>query len=141
MSKIKLIGLDLDGTLFDNQKQLSERNRQAIEAAVKQGAVILPATGRPIAGLPEVILSLPVSYALTANGAAIYRLSDRKRIYEACFSWEEAEKVVRMLQEYEVMEDCFIDGHGYSEEAKLSRNEEYCMSEVVRYILRQHAGQ
>lgn len=136
MSKIKLIGLDLDGTLFNDKKELSERNRQAIEKAAEQGVVILPATGRPISGLPEPVRTLPAEYALTANGAAIYRLSDRKRIYEACFSWEQALEVVTMLQEYDVMEDCFIDGCGYSEAKKLLNSDAYEMSDVVRAYIK-----
>lgn len=132
MSNIKLIALDLDGTLFNDKKQLSDRNRQAIERAAKQGVIILPATGRPFAGLQESILSLPVSYALTANGAAIYRIADKKRVYDACFSWEEALRIIVMLQEYDVMEDCFIDGFGYSEKKKLADSDSYAMPEVVR---------
>lgn len=136
MNKIKLIGLDLDGTLFDDKKKISERNRQTIEKAAAQGVIILPSTGRPLSGLPEPVRTLPAEYALTANGAAIYRLSDKKRIYEACFSWEEALKVVLMLQEYDVLEDCFIDGYGYSEEKKLENSGVYAMSEIIReYIM------
>lgn len=132
MSKIKLIGLDLDGTLFDEEKRLSERNRQAIERAVKAGAVVLPATGRPFTGLQDSVLSLPVSYALTANGAAVYRIADKKRIYEACIEWEEAVRILSMLQEYDVMGDSFIDGYGYGEEGRLLHSDLYAMPQVVR---------
>ncbi|MFW5630111.1 MAG: HAD family hydrolase, partial [Acetivibrio ethanolgignens] len=71
MGKIKLIGLDLDGTLLNDKKELSGRNRKAIERAAAQGVFIVPATGRPLVGLQTPVLSLPVKYALTANGAAV----------------------------------------------------------------------
>ena len=35
MPQIKLVALDLDGTLFNDQKQITPRTRAAIEAALQ----------------------------------------------------------------------------------------------------------
>ena len=37
MMTIGLIALDLDGTLLDSQKNLSERNRRALERCARMG--------------------------------------------------------------------------------------------------------
>lgn len=136
MGKIKLIGLDLDGTLLNDKKELSGRNRKAIERAAAQGVFIVPATGRPLVGLQAPVLSLPVKYALTANGAAVYEITTKKRIYAACIPREKALAILSMLREYDVMEDCFMDGHGYGEKEKLLQSDLYAMPEVVRAYIK-----
>lgn len=136
MGKIKLIGLDLDGTLLNDKKELSGRNRKAIERAAAQGVFIVPATGRPLAGLQAPVLSLPVKYALTANGAAVYELTTKRRIYAAGIPREKALAILSMLQKYDVMEDCFMDGHGYGEKEKLLQSDLYAMPEVVRAYIK-----
>lgn len=136
MNRIKLVALDLDGTLLNEKKELSERNRKALERAASQGVIIVPATGRPLCGLQKAVLSLPAAYALTANGAAVYKLDTRERIYERCIPWEEALRLVRMIREYDVMGDCFIDGYGYGEEDRLCHVDQYAMSEEIRAYIK-----
>jgi len=46
MPHIKLIAIDLDGTLLDSRSQLSERNTQAIRTAMASGVQVIIATGK-----------------------------------------------------------------------------------------------
>ena len=55
---IRLVGLDLDGTVFDSRKRISPRTAQAIERACAMGVQVLPATGRPENGVPGVSSSI-----------------------------------------------------------------------------------
>ena len=72
---IRLVALDLDGTLLDSQSQISPRTRQTIADAVAHGVVVLPATGRPLSNLPPVVAQLTgIRYAITSNGAAVWDL-------------------------------------------------------------------
>ena len=72
---IRLVALDLDGTLLDSQSQISPRTRQAIADAVGRGIIVLPCTGRPLANLPPVVTQLTgIRYAITSNGAAVWDL-------------------------------------------------------------------
>ena len=50
-----MIGLDLDGTVLTEQKELTVRTKDAISRALAQGVVVLVATGRPWMGVPEEI--------------------------------------------------------------------------------------
>ena len=52
-SEIKIIALDLDGTLLDSAKRLSEGNRAALEAAAAKGIHVVPTTGRFFGMMPE----------------------------------------------------------------------------------------
>ena len=57
--KIRLLALDLDGTLLNGAKQITPRTQAALERARQQGVLMVPVTGRPAQGLPPAVLSLP----------------------------------------------------------------------------------
>ena len=46
MDNIRILALDLDGTLLDSEKRLSETNRNALAAAAAKGVLVVPTTGR-----------------------------------------------------------------------------------------------
>ena len=48
MADIKLIALDLDGTLLTTDKKISQGNLAALKAAQQQGVKIVLTTGRPL---------------------------------------------------------------------------------------------
>ena len=68
MSEIRLVALDLDGTVFNDEKQISPRTLKAIRAALDKGVDVLPATGRTVDGVPRQFLEISgVRYALTST--------------------------------------------------------------------------
>ena len=70
--KVKMIGLDLDGTLLTTQKELTPYTKEVLGRTVRQGIVVMPATGRPYSGLPEELVKFPgFRYAVTANGGRV----------------------------------------------------------------------
>ena len=69
---MKLIALDLDGTLLNSDKVVSQRNFAALSRAAEQGHVIVPATGRALRAIPEQVMAFPfLHYAITINGAKV----------------------------------------------------------------------
>ena len=48
MTAIKLIALDLDGTLLTSDKKISQRNLTALAAAREKGVKVVLTTGRPL---------------------------------------------------------------------------------------------
>ena len=81
---VSLIALDMDGTLFNGQSEISKEDQDAIREASSRRIHVAISTGRPYAGLPVTLLSgLGVSYAITSNGAAVYHLPDRLCIHES----------------------------------------------------------
>ena len=81
---VSLIALDMDGTLFNGQSEISKEDQDAIREASSRGIHVAISTGRPYAGLPVTLLSgLGVSYAITSNGAAVYHLPNRLCIHES----------------------------------------------------------
>lgn len=68
-----MIALDLDGTLLDEERMISERNQQAIKKALAAGKIVCIATGRGIKSALEhvQILGLNGPY-VTANGSEVW---------------------------------------------------------------------
>ena len=46
MEKVKLIALDMDGTLFNRQNEISEKDKETLKRATEAGVAIAVATGR-----------------------------------------------------------------------------------------------
>ena len=57
--QIKMVAFDLDGTLLNSEKKISEVTKKALEQAIEQGIVVLPATGRPLVGVPQELKEFP----------------------------------------------------------------------------------
>ena len=47
---LRLIALDLDGTLLNDAKQITEANRAALDGALERGHDVVITTGRPLRG-------------------------------------------------------------------------------------------
>lgn len=69
--KIKLIAMDLDGTLLrQDHITLSPKNREALTRAADEGIEVVVATGRSIAAIAPQVLELPfLRYFITCNGS------------------------------------------------------------------------
>ena len=52
-SKVKLIAIDVDGTLVNSKKELSTENIEAIKYAVDKGIKVMIASGRPLSGIKQ----------------------------------------------------------------------------------------
>lgn len=116
MPDIRMIGLDLDGTVYNEAKEITPEVRKAIKDAIAQGVIVLPATGRPLGGLPVDFIQIPgVRYALTSNGAAVVDLTTKERIYEDCIDKETAAQVISVMLEFQGLTETYMDGRCYTD--------------------------
>jgi len=68
-----LIASDVDGTLLDDDENVTPRTRAVVHAAVAAGAQFVLATGRPPRWVPQVADALGIApMAVCANGAVLY---------------------------------------------------------------------
>lgn len=69
---IRMIAIDLDGTLLNSQKQISDEDSSALQEAHARGIEIVPVTGRNFSFALPVVEKLPFDVPLvTTNGAVI----------------------------------------------------------------------
>ena len=55
MSEIKLLALDLDGTLFTKDQQVTAENSAALKAAEAKGVHVVITTGRPLPAITQIL--------------------------------------------------------------------------------------
>ena len=126
MPEVRLIALDLDGTLLNSQKELTERSRRALEAAAEAGIEIVPSTGRFYRGIPDAIRELPFPrYAITINGAQVVDLRSGETVYSADIPLDRALEFFSLLDGLPVLYDCYTGGWGYLAERMQARAEEF----------------
>lgn len=117
MVTIRLIGLDLDGTLLDDSKNISDRTYRAMQAAAQQGVVLVPVTGRPHEGIPKLVRELPfIRYLISCNGAAIRDEQEKRMVREKLISPEVSLDLAHILHGHQVPYEVLLNGIGYSEQ-------------------------
>lgn len=67
MSDIKVLALDLDGTLTNDQKLVTPRTRAALDAAIAKGVTVVLASGRPTAGIQPLAEELGLDKRAAAS--------------------------------------------------------------------------
>ncbi len=83
---IKLIAIDMDGTLLNDEQLISDENRKAIREAEDKGVYVVISTGRTLMTCRELAESLKLSsFLITANGSEIwdsnFNLVERKLLH------------------------------------------------------------
>ncbi len=70
---VKLIAIDIDGTLLDSRWQLSEANREAIVAAATRGIEVALVTGRRFDFARPIAEQLPCALTMIVNNGALIK--------------------------------------------------------------------
>lgn len=133
---IKMIGFDLDGTLLNSNKEISDYTRDVMREAVEQGVIILPATGRPLTGIPKPVMALPgIRYAVTANGARVVDVQEDKVLHEALLPYEKGKELLEIFAKYDTYREVYYEGFGYATADMEERIEEYMsIKPMIEYM-------
>lgn len=138
MKPISLIALDLDGTLFNPDSHISQRNLEVIKKMKDRGIHVVIASGRPFAGLPlNQLKGTGIEYAITTNGSAIYELESDKCIHDKCiFEDPLDDKTALTLLDFllskDIHMDVFIGGLGYSPLQCVSAGEKLAVPPTIK---------
>jgi len=131
--EVRIVALDLDGTLLDSQKRLSEANRAALAAAAARGIAIVPTTGRFFGMMPPEVRDLPfVRYAITINGAEVYDRVAETAIVREEIPLETALALMRLLDGHDVIYDCYRSDWGWMSAGMQAAAEAYATD--VHYL-------
>ncbi len=89
MKNVKIVFVDLDGTLKDNKGLVSINNKKTFQKLRDIGIEIVISTGRPLSyavNYARQYLASP--YTISSNGAEIYNYITKKVIYKASLTKE-----------------------------------------------------
>ena len=110
----RLFAFDLDDTLLDKEKNIPEENLRALCAAAERGALLVPATGRILRGVPDALKQLPfIRYYILSNGAAVYDAKEDRTLYRGDIPLELALRVMDFLDTQPVLYDCYQNDIGW----------------------------
>lgn len=83
---MKVLVLDIDGTLTTSEKNISENTRAALFQAMEKGCKVVLASGRPTPGLRRYASELKLSeyggYLLSFNGARVTECATGKILFD-----------------------------------------------------------
>jgi Cof subfamily protein (haloacid dehalogenase superfamily) len=100
--KYKLIASDLDGTLLDSSRKVSQRTRELIKEFTEKGGVFTFATGRMEASVKRYLEELDISSpVIIYNGAKIVDIKNNIVIYENLLSYDSAKAALRLAEDYD----------------------------------------
>lgn len=136
MLDIRLIALDMDGTVLDEQKKISPRTMAALRAAAARGVAVVPATGRTVSGVPEEFMALRPRYALGSNGATVQDLESGRLLVELPFDLEQALAIYDIVERYPSMISVFVSGESYTDAANAATADVYSPPALLTYIRR-----
>ncbi len=126
MCQIKMIGLDLDGTLLTTKKEVTDYSKSILRKAIDKGIIVLVATGRPYIGIPEELRNMEgLRFALTSNGARVLDTVRGEVLIEKLLPWEDAVRTLNVFKKYDTLREIYYDGQGYVDEAKMKEVSKY----------------
>lgn len=110
----QILVLDLDGTLTNSRKELTEPTRKALMEIQEAGKKIVLASGRPINGVAPLAEKLELSkyggYMLSFNGARITQCSTEEIIYNKTLPHEVISPIYDIIKEYKDVDLITYDG-------------------------------
>ncbi|MWV44374.1 Cof-type HAD-IIB family hydrolase [Paenibacillus sp. HJL G12] len=113
----KLIAIDIDDTLINDDKEVTPATQQALEQAVAKDVVVTLATGRAYASAQKIArqtgLNVPI---ITYQGALIKNLMDEKVLYERYVPKDAAHKLFEYCIEHDLHLQVYIDDKLYARE-------------------------
>ncbi|EOH95703.1 cof-like hydrolase [Enterococcus moraviensis ATCC BAA-383] len=111
---IKLVAIDLDGTLLDSKKEISERNKAALAQAKAAGVKIVICTGRPLAAIGIYLKALNLQdngdYSITFNGGLVQKNDTGEIIEKSSMSLENVHDLFELATSLNVPLDILSDG-------------------------------
>ena len=135
---IRLIALDLDGTLLDSQKRLSARNEAVLQECISRGIYIVPCTGRIWGGVPEFLRSLPgIRYAITTNGAIVEDVAEHRILDERKLGCAQAVDILELAGKFHTMYDAYVDGCAYGEKRFMEHMDDYAIPDTIQTMILQ----
>lgn len=102
---IKVIIMDVDGTLTNTQKVITPKTKEALLKAEEQGAILVLASGRPTSGLLDIAKELKMDQhhglLVSYNGSKVIDCETMETLFNQALSVEEGKAVLEHMKKFE----------------------------------------
>lgn len=117
----KLVAIDLDGTLLNSKKRISEKNKGAIKKAIEAGVQVVVCSGRIYTGAKifgkEIGTKLPL---ITCNGARIKDMNTNEVLFCKTLDVDVCKQVVDICKKEDVYFHTYIEDTMFTEKLEYS---------------------
>lgn len=111
---IKLVAIDLDGTLLDSKKDISPRNKATLMEAKTAGVKIVLCTGRPLKAIEVYLDELELrdngDYSITFNGGLVQKNKSGEIMEKVLMPLEDIRELHELAVGLDVPLDVLSDG-------------------------------
>lgn len=102
---IKVIIMDVDGTLTNDQKKITPKTKEALLRAEEQGAILILASGRPTSGLMDIARELKMDQyhglLVSYNGSKVVDCQTQETLFNQALSVEEGKAVLEHMKKFD----------------------------------------
>lgn len=127
MSNYKLIAFDMDGTLLNSEKKISEKSIEAINKAIEKGKIVILNTGRCPAELEEYFEVLDnIQYLNCVSGAMVFDRKNNKKIYSKVLDVETVKEILDIANKEDDMVH-FLSKESIIQKDKIDKIHDYHM--------------
>ena len=106
MSNIKVIIMDVDGTLTNSKKVITEKTKNALIKAQENGILLVLASGRPTSGLIDIAkeLKMDKNHGLLVcfNGSKVVDCENNSILFNETMTVEEGQAVLQHMKNFNV---------------------------------------
>ncbi|MEK0317414.1 Cof-type HAD-IIB family hydrolase [Cohnella sp. 56] len=115
MPSYKLIAIDLDDTLLNDELEVTEATRGALAEALSRGVHVTLATGRMFASAKQTAAQVGLNVPLiTYQGSLVRNLLDERTLYERSVDLEAVRKLYAYTRDRQLHLQTYIDDKLYS---------------------------
>ena len=106
----KLATIDLDGTMLNQYGLITQRTKNAIENAQKNGIEIVIASGRPTDSVKAIAKEInSQKYFISGNGAIIYDIANEEIIYENILKKQKALEIIKICDDNSIYYNIYTE--------------------------------
>lgn len=102
---VKVIIMDVDGTLSNSQKVITPKTKEALIKAEEAGAILILASGRPTSGLRDFAKELKMDQhhglLVCYNGSKVVDCETNEVLFNQALSIEEAKAVLEHMKKFD----------------------------------------
>lgn len=100
---IRLVAVDIDGTLLNSQNQLSALTKETIRTLRRNGVKLILCTGRPFYGLHQLVKELGLDgeeeYVVSFNGAVAQEIESNRILFKQAIPFGDFHEIEQLSRE------------------------------------------
>ena len=114
----KIIAVDIDGTLFNSKSKISEKTQKALENALREGNIVVIASGRDPKGVIQYAEALKLDQydglLSNYNGARITNYDTQELLINHTLDLSEMKKLLEFSEDLDINYTIYYDGKCYT---------------------------